>query len=154
VNLTQHFTLEEFAASDTAARLGIDNAVPPELMTEARRTCELLERIRARLSRLVGQEVPIVVTSGYRCLQLNRAIGSADASDHVLGKAVDFKAGRFGNAFQVAGLLAPLVGELEIGQLIHEYGSWVHVSTRRPEKPVNRIITISRRGTEPGILEA
>jgi zinc D-Ala-D-Ala carboxypeptidase len=154
MNLSPHFTLDEFVASDTAARLGIENSLPADLVDDARKTCELLERIRVRLSRLVGQEVPIVVTSGYRCLQLNRAIGSHDDSDHVGARAVDFKAGRFGSAYQVARLLAPLVGELDIGQLIHEYGSWVHVSTRRPAKPVNRIITITRRGTEAGILEA
>lgn len=153
MNLSPHFSLEEYIASDTAMRLGIDNRLPDSLMEEARRTCEMMERIRARLSRLVGQPVPIVITSGYRCPQLNRAIGSTDTSDHVRAMAVDFKAGRFGTAYQVAQLLAPIVGELEIGQLIHEFGSWVHVSTRRPEKPINRIITISRRGTEVGIQE-
>jgi hypothetical protein len=154
VNLSPHFTLEEFTASDTAARLGIDNSLPAGLVAEAQHTCEMLERIRSRLSRLVGQEVPIVITSGYRCPELNRAIGSADTSDHTRAMAVDFKAGRFGSAYQISKLLAPLVGELDIGQLIHEFGSWVHVSTRRPDKQLNRIITISRRGTEVGIVEA
>lgn len=154
MNLSPHLTVEEFIASDTATRMGIDNSLPATLLLEAKRTCEMVERIRARLTRLVGQQVPIVITSGYRCLALNRAIGSADTSDHVRAMAVDFKAGRFGSAYQVAQLLAPLVGELEIGQLIHEFGSWVHVSTRRPDKQLNRIITISRRGTEVGIVEA
>lgn len=154
MNLSPHFSLEEFTASDTAARKGIDNSLPATLILEAQRTCEMLERIRSRLSRLVGQEVPIIVTSGYRCMELNRAIGSSDSSDHVRAMAVDFKAGRFGSAFQIARLLAPLVTDLDIGQLIHEYGQWVHVSTRRPDKQINRIITISRRGTEVGIVEA
>lgn len=151
--LTEHFTVAEFTASDTALRLGIDNSLPATLLPEAERTCEMLERIRSRLTRLAGQPVPIVVTSGYRCLALNRAIGSADGSDHVRALAVDFKAGRFGSAYQVAKILAPLVTELQIGQLIHEFGSWVHVSTRMPAKEVNRIITISRRGAEVGVQE-
>lgn len=154
MNLTEHFTAAEFTASDTALRLGIDNGLPATLLPEATRTCEMLERIRSRLTRLAGVPVPVVITSGYRCLALNRAIGSADSSDHVRAMAVDFKAGRFGTAYQVAKLLAPLVGELQIGQLIHEYGAWVHVSTRRPDKQINSIITISRRGTEVGIVEA
>ena len=154
MNLSPHFTVEEFTASDTAARRGIDNSLPATMLPQAQRTCEMMERIRARLSRMMGREVPIVITSGYRCLELNRAIGSSDSSDHVRGMAVDFKAGRFGTAYQVARLLVPLVDELEIGQLIHEYGSWVHVSTRRPDKQINRIITISRRGTEVGVVEA
>lgn len=153
MNLTPHFTREEFTASDTALRLGIDNSLPEQMLDEARRTCEMMERIRARLTRLAGQQVPIVVTSGYRCLQLNRAIGSADTSDHVRAMAMDFKAGYFGAPYHVARMLAPLVDELSIGQLIHEYGTWVHVSTRLPADPINRIITISKRGTEVGVQE-
>lgn len=65
--------------------------------------------------------------------------------------AVDFKAPGFGTPYDIAKALAPKVGELGIGQLIHEFGSWVHVSTRRPSNEVNRIITISSRGTEVGI---
>jgi zinc D-Ala-D-Ala carboxypeptidase len=151
--LSSHFTIQEFTASDTALRKGIDNHLPAALLDEARRTCEMLERIRARLSRLTGQPVPIVITSGYRCLQLNREIGSADTSDHVRALAVDFKAPRFGRAYEVARILAPMVTEVGIGQLIHEYGSWVHVSTREPAKQLNRIITISKRGTEVGVQE-
>lgn len=154
MQLSPHFTVAEFTASDTALRLGIDNSLPATLLLEAQRTCEMLERIRERLARVLREEVPIVVTSGYRCLALNRAIGSADSSDHVRGMAVDFKAARFGTALQVAQLLAPSVNDLGIGQLIHEFGSWVHVSTRHPDKQINRIITISRRGTEVGIVEA
>lgn len=153
MNLSPHFTLEEFTASDTAIRRGINNALPPALLEEAKRTCEMLERIRARLTRLAGQQVPIVITSGFRCIELNRAIGSADTSDHPRAMAVDFKAGYFGPAYQVAKILAPLVNELGVGQLIHEYGTWVHVSTRRPERDANRIITISRSGTELGVQE-
>lgn len=154
MTLSQHFTVAEFTASDTAVRLGIDNALPPQLLFEAQKTCAMMERIRERLSRLAGQPVPIVITSGYRCLELNRALRSQDSSDHVRAMAVDFKAGRFGSAYNVAKLLAPMVSELEIGQLIHEFGTWVHVSTRRPVDQVNRIITISSRGTEVGIQEA
>lgn len=146
MNLSEHFALAEFTASDTAARRGIDNSVPPELMDEARRTCEMLERIRAHLG-----GVPILLTSGYRCPALNTAIGSSGGSDHLKAAAADIKAPAFGTAFEVASSLAPAVDELGIGQLIHEFGSWVHVSTRRPSREVNRIITISNRGTEAGI---
>lgn len=153
MNLTPHFTVAEFIASDTAARLGIDNSLPATMLETAKATCEMLERIRAHLARVSGRAIPIVLTSGYRCLALNRAIGSGPGSDHVRGMAADMKAPAFGSAFEVATALAPRVSELGIGQLIHEFGSWVHVSTSRPERPVNRIITISSRGTVPGIVE-
>jgi transcription termination factor Rho len=49
------------------------------------------------------------------------------------------------------------VDVLGIGQLIYErFGStsWVHVSTRVPDKRVNRVITITSSGTQLGIQEA
>jgi zinc D-Ala-D-Ala carboxypeptidase len=154
VNLSPHFTMAEFTASGTARRRAIDNALPATLMLAAQGTAEMLERIRAHLTHLAGKPVPIQITSGYRCLELNTAIGSSPGSDHVKAMAADFVAPAFGTPYQVASALAPHVGVLGIGQLIHEYGDWIHVSTRKPDKPVNRIITISSAGTVAGIQEA
>lgn len=151
MNLTEHFTEAEFTASETAARRGIDNRLPGGLRPTAVLTCEMMERIRAELSSNAGREISIVVTSGYRAPALNDAIGSSSGSDHPRALAVDFKAPAFGTPYQVAMALLSKVDELGIGQLIHEFGAWVHVSTRRPANPVNRIITISKRGTEVGI---
>jgi zinc D-Ala-D-Ala carboxypeptidase len=153
MNLSPHFTVEEFTASDTASRRGIDNSLPATLLVAAGQTCDMLERIRDRLSQLAGVTVPIEISSGYRCHALNQAVGSADTSDHPKGMAADFKAPTFGSPLEVCQALAPLVSDLEIGQLIYEYGRWIHVSTRRPDKQINRIITISQRGTEVGVLE-
>lgn len=152
MNLTIHFSEDEFTASETAARRGIENSLPGGLRPTAVLTCEMMERIRSELSRLAGRDIPISVTSGYRSPKLNRAIGSSDTSDHPRAMAVDFKAPSFGTPYEIASALAPKVSELGIGQLIHEFGSWVHVSTRRPAKDVNRIITVSARGTQVGIL--
>ena len=35
--------------------------------------------------------IPFAPNSGFRCLDLNRAIGSSDKSQHVTGQAVDFE---------------------------------------------------------------
>lgn len=114
-------------------------------------TCELMERIRAELGRLAGRDVPIIVTCGYRSSLLNAAIGSGAGSDHSRAMAVDFKAPKFGTPFEIATALAPAVSQFSIGQFIHELGTWVHVSTCKPDREVNWIITISARGTEAGI---
>lgn len=152
--MTEHFTLAEFTRSDTAARRGIDNALPAELVQHALATLEMMERIRAYLSRLAGSEVPIIITSGYRSPQVNMLVGSSSTSDHPKACAVDWRAPSFGTPFEVCQALAPQVGVLGIGQLIHEFGDWIHTSTRMPAKALNRIITISHAGTQVGILEA
>ena len=153
--LTQHFSVEEFVASAEATRKGIDNSLPPELMSAARETAQLLERVRDYLRHLCGREVPVMVTSGYRCLALNRALGSADTSHHVLAGAADFRAPAFGNPTQICMALASQVSLLGIGQLINEYpdgNGWVHVSRLPVDKVVNRIITIKRSGTVAGVV--
>ena len=146
MKLSEHFYMSEFTASDMAARKGINNALPTSLMPNALATMVMMENIRSVLG-----DKPIIMTSGYRCLALNAAIGSTPTSDHVKAYAVDFKCPAFGTPYEVAKHLANKIDSLGIGQLIAEFGSWVHVSTNRPSKEVNRVITISSRGTEAGI---
>ena len=126
------------------------NAPPPEALHRLQGTAEMLERIRARLG------VPVIVSSGYRGPALNRAVGGATTSDHMSGQAADIVAPAFGTPYQIAKALAPLISVLGIGQLILEGVKgkrWVHVSTRIPDKPVNRVITITDAGAQLGIQE-
>jgi len=134
--------------------------MPERLLPNAYRTASMLERIRLHLSSLAKREIPIIITSGYRCQQLNTAIGSRPTSDHVRGFAVDFKAPEFGTPLTICKALEPVLHVLDIGQLILEFsgpngkGGWVHVSAKSPLKDINRVLTISRAGTVPGITEA
>lgn len=156
MQLSPHFALREFTRSTTAARLGIDNTPSRDLLASLRHTASVLERIRAHLGQLAGREVPIHITSGYRCPALNAAIGGARRSDHLTGCAVDFEAPDFGSPTRVAQALAGHLSALSIGQLINEFpdrDGWVHVSTQVPDVAVNRVITITARGTVPGIVE-
>ena len=143
--MTSHFSLEEFIASDTAARLNIDNRIPDELRENALQTLQMMERIRFHI------DAPITITSGYRCKALNQAIGSKPTSDHTLAFAVDFKAPKAGTPYEIAKDLAGVIDVLGIGQLILEFGTWVHVSLARPDKTINRIITIDKTGVRAGI---
>lgn len=152
--LSAHFSEAEFTRSATAARMGIDNTLPADLLPAARATAEMMERIRRYLSSRAGREIAINLTSGYRCPKLNAAVGSGPGSDHPKAMATDFEAPGFGTPTEVARALAPMVTMLDIGQLINEYpdrDGWVHVSTRLPDKSVNRIITITARGTSVGV---
>ena len=150
MKLSPHFTLAELERSNKAVQLGLDNTAPPELLPRLIRLAEMLERVRSTL------DVPIIVTSGYRGRQLNTAVGGVTSSDHSQGHAADIIAPGFGTPFQVASLLAPLVTVLGIGQLIFEQisgKSWVHLSTRVPDKLGNRIITITDKGASLGIKD-
>ena len=156
MQLTPNFTLNEFCRSETASRLGIQNDLPADLLRNAKGTAQMLEAIRAYLSKQAGKEIPIQITSGFRCLPLNRRIGSGDGSDHVRAMAADWIAPKFGTPTDICEALAPVVGQIPIGQLINEFPDtgigWVHTSTAVPQKLINRIITITRRGTTVGIM--
>ena len=151
MRLTRNFTLEEFTASDQAVRLGIDNTLPAQYANEVLLTAQMMERVRGFLSEQAGRETPVQVTSGYRCEALNRAVGGSERSDHMRMMAVDFRAPGFGTPQQICKTLAPALLELQLGQLILEYGSWVHVSLAIPTKAIDRVITRSANGYTVGI---
>ena len=84
--LSEHFTLREFEQSETAKKYGIDNSVPSKYIPVLQQLCkEVLEPLRS----FVGG--PIVISSGYRCNQLNIKVGGAYASQHTLGEAADIR---------------------------------------------------------------
>ena len=148
VYLTKNFTLGELIASNTATRLRIDNTPTQDALRRLQGTAEMLQRIRDTIGH------PVVVTSGYRGPLLNRAVGGVTSSDHMSGQAADIVAPRFGTPYLLAKTLAPLVQTLGIGQLILEGirgKQWVHVSTRIPDRQVNRILTITDAGARSGI---
>ncbi len=88
LKLSPYFTLNEFTRSKTAQQKGIKNE-PDALQIERMRwLCVfLLEPIRRQFG-------PIYVTSGYRCPELNQAVGGARNSYHQYLEdtaAVDFQ---------------------------------------------------------------
>ena len=86
MKLSDHFSLSELTKSDTAVRKGIPNVPKDEDVENLIMVCsEILEPVREQYG------IPFIPNSGYRCLELNRAIGSSDRSQHVQGKAVDFE---------------------------------------------------------------
>ena len=128
MTLSEHFSLDELTASDTAIRKAIDNSPPPAVTERLRMLAATLEQVRS----LLGNN-SIRISSGYRCLTLNRAIGSGDLSAHVLGYAVDFTCPGFGTPKEVANKIAE--SPIKFDQLICEGvtprapgGTWVHLS--------------------------
>lgn len=119
MQLSENFSLEEFVLSQTASRLGIDNTPPAEIIENLKVTAAGMEQVRT----LLGHA--ILLSSGYRCLKLNRAIGSADKSDHPHGWCADFICPPAGTPFQIAGRIMASV--IKYDQIIME-GTWVHIS--------------------------
>src|SRR5271165_1645453 len=78
-----------------------------------------MEEVRTLLLRQ-----PIVVHSGYRSAEVNRAVGGVETSAHCRGLACDFVCPAFGSPADVA--LVIVASAIEYDQLILEYG-WVHI---------------------------
>ena len=80
----KHFTFQEFERSEKAAELNIDNRIPE--LAEAH-IVELVDILLDPLREAWG--APLVVSSGYRCPELNRAVGGSETSAHTAGWAAD-----------------------------------------------------------------
>jgi len=81
--LSPHFALEEFLASQTAARLGIDSDPDTTAFANLRGLAVVMESVR-----MILRNKQILISSGYRSPILNRAVGGAPHSAHKLGGAV------------------------------------------------------------------
>lgn len=139
MNLSQHFTLAEMTVSETAARRGIDNDPPPDVVERLKHTALGLEAVRIRLG------APIVVSSGYRSPALNAAIGGAQNSDHTRGDAADFICPGFGAPSTIVSALKD--SGIQFDQLIEEFGRWVHISFGPRMR--GQVLRIDRNGTRP-----
>lgn len=142
--LTPHFTLDEFTCSQTAARMGIPNIPAGQEMDNLKRTAEVMERVRA----ILGAK-PVLISSGYRCPEVNAACGGSSTSAHMSGLAVDFTVPGYGSPLDVCHALQPHMADLGIDQLIHEYGGWVHLGLS-PDPPRCQCLTIDNGGTRHG----
>lgn len=136
----KYFSINELTRSATAARLGINNSPTPAVKKNLEKLInEVLDPLREAWG------APIIVTSGYRCPKLNKAVGGAKTSQHVLGQAADIKTvgDKPENNKKLFELAKKLIGEKKIvvGQLIDEYGyDWIHIST--PGGHTNQILHI------------
>ena len=83
----KYFSLGEFSHSDTAVSLGIDNTIPKECEERIRHLVHcVLDPLREHWG------LPIRVTSGYRCPELNDEVGGVEDSYHMEGCAADITA--------------------------------------------------------------
>lgn len=119
-NLSKYFSLRELIFSKLAQAHDIDNMPDAETLDALKYTASQLDKVRELLNN------PVNISSGYRCLQVNRRIGSKDTSQHLKGEAIDFKCELFGNPKQVFEAIKK--SNIQFDQLILEFNSWVHIS--------------------------
>ena len=126
--ITDHFSYNEFIRSTTAEQRHIDNTMPKRYNANLVTLCEkVLEPIRQEYGK------PIIITSGYRCEKLNKAINGAKTSDHKFGAACDCVA-QDGDNLKLWNVVMKMVkeGKLDCRQIIWEYGdkqpNWIHLS--------------------------
>lgn len=126
----KHFTFREFEDSEKARELGIDNRMPE--IAEAH-VVELVDILLDPLREAWGG--PLIVSSGYRCPELNRAVGGSETSAHTAGWAADLVPGDGRGVqelvnFAVEWLTATA---LPFDQMIFEHAGssrWLHVGIR------------------------
>ena len=135
IPVTMHFTVEELYASDTAKRLGINNKPTIQKMINlVYLAAFVLEPLRVAMGR------PINISSGYRCEQLNKAVGGVYNSQHLKGQAADINIE--GDIAFGRKVFDYIKNHLTFDQLIWEHDKkgtyWVHVSYVFPDFGKNR----------------
>lgn len=120
MKLSKYFDSRELIFSKIAEENGIDNMPDDKTLETLKYTASQLDKVRELLGK------PVNVSSGYRCLQVNRRLGSKDTSQHLKGEAVDFKCELFGNPKKVFEAIKK--SNIQFDQLIVEFNSWVHIS--------------------------
>lgn len=120
MKLSPNFTYIEMTESMTAEKHGIVNTPNARQLENLRLLCNnVLEPVRSLLG------VHIIVTSGYRCLALNKLIGGARTSQHQKGEAADFVLRKIDlrDAFEKI-----LESNIPFDQIIFEFEDWIHIS--------------------------
>lgn len=126
----KYFTYEEMIYSDTALKKNIRNKTTKTIEDNIKLLVEtLLDPIREKYGK------PLNVNSGYRCAELNRAVGGSTTSAHAYGLAADLDAGSPSKNRELAKLIVSM--GISFDQLIDEKNyAWVHIglSTTKPNR--------------------
>ncbi|MCM1503404.1 MAG: D-Ala-D-Ala carboxypeptidase family metallohydrolase [Bacteroidales bacterium] len=118
--ISNDFSYREFEASDTARKRGICNVITSVEVRDSVRS--LVENVLQPLRD--AWNAPLHINSGYRCPELNKAVGGVPSSQHVLGEAADVACE---NPWQLAELARAM--KLPYDQMIL-YPTFVHFSHR------------------------
>lgn len=138
-NISKYITYLEATTSQTASRKSIDNTPSnAELINMQLVAIRVFDVVRNHF------KTPLRVSSFYRCLKLNTAVGGAKNSQHKAGQAIDMQGTGDVTNKEIFDFIK---ANLDFDQLIWEFGNeanpaWVHVSYVSKEKNRKQILTV------------
>ena len=157
MKLSQHFTLGELCKTKT----GIENVPNEEQVENLERVCRWLEELRLQYNQLYvcgtvpqcceqhswdsPEEEPIIINSGFRSAEVNKAVGGSSTSNHLTGCAVDIRVCGIEQLLRYAVILLDISDESkeDFDELLLERKGcvmWLHFAVRP---------TGNRRRTKP-----
>ena len=133
--LSQHFTLGELCKTSVKTA---DGNIPSRVHIEnLKRVCGWLEMLRDEYNRRYGEgNNPIIINSGYRSPQVNKAVGGVATSNHLTGCAVDIRVADMKQLLRYAVILLDIAdeGREAFDELLIERNSkgtyWLHFAVR------------------------
>ena len=132
--LSEHFTLGELCK--TSAKTA-DGNIPSHVHIEnLRRLCRWLELLRTRWNMMYGEgDDPLIINSGYRSPQVNKAVGGVATSNHLTGCAVDVRVSGQEQLIRYACILLDISDESgeDFDELLLERRGavmWLHLAVR------------------------
>ena len=139
----KYFTMKECISSKTARDSGICNIPTPEIEKNIVESVEtLLDPLREAWENYCKQnglgKVGINISSGYRCPELNAAVGRSDTSAHMSGYAFDLVPTN-GQMRTFKRFCRKFLADKAFDQLISEKEShsgmpkWMHVGYKHPD---------------------
>lgn len=151
MNISAHITLSEATNSNTATRKGIAN-IPNDAQIENMKQLadKVFEPLRTYISMKRGKNTPIKITSFFRSVELNKAVGGSGTSQHCLGQAMDIETNY--PDFTNKDLFLTIRDKSTFDQLIWEFGNdqqpnWVHVSYKKDGNRKQVLKAISENGS-------
>ena len=125
IKISQNFTLEELCNSAVAKSRGIQNQPNTEQVINL---CALVHNVLQPLRDHVQE--PVVISSGFRNLQVNKLVCGVYNSQHINGQAADISFGT--NIAKCTQWLKWIMDNCQFDQLILEKSKsgtyWIHVS--------------------------
>ena len=127
---SEFFTLQELTKSSTASRYHIDNSPAEDVVRNLQYGVDM---VLDPLRRLYGK--PIIITSGYRCTELNKKVGGVANSWHTQGNAADIHVSSLTDASKIFSNLQK-IPSVDTALFEHSPSAqWLHVQWNMHKTP-------------------